>query len=67
METNPSYAIGFVERYLELLSEDDVTASKVLEQFHVIEAAYNEAVKTIAGQRTRLEQIQLNLNGYKKI
>ena len=68
MPTNITYSIGFVEGFLEeLVKEGDAAATAVLEHLHAIETAYSEAIRVIGEQTTKLEEIQLNLSGWKKI
>jgi len=65
------YSLGFVEGFLESLIKQGVEGSEgadeALEHFHTVEKFYMEAIRIAAEQKTKLEEIQLNLNGWKKI
>jgi hypothetical protein len=68
MENKVAYSFGLVEGFLELLlKEGDVTVIAVLENLKVIETAYQQMVTDLAKSRQTLEEVQLNLNGWKKI
>jgi hypothetical protein len=65
---NIGYSFGFVERFLEMMIESGVaTASTSLEHLKTIETAYTELANRAADQETKLNEIQLNLSGWKKI
>jgi hypothetical protein len=68
MENKVAYSFGLVEGFLELLlKEGDVTVIAVLENLKVIETAYQQMVTDLAKSRQTLDEVQLNLNGWKKI
>jgi hypothetical protein len=70
MEGNPtvSYSIGLIEGYLEsLISENQAGADTVLEYLKVIENGYNEQSRKIREYETKLQEIQLNLDGWKRV
>jgi hypothetical protein len=70
MDGNPtvSYSIGLIEGYLEsLISENQAGADTVLEYLKVIETAYNEQSRKIMDYETKLSEIQLNLDGWKRV
>lgn len=61
------YALGMVEGYLESrVAQGGDGAETVLEYFKVIELAYRQKVAELAAQESKLEAIQLNLNGWRK-
>ena len=69
MENNVTvgYALGMVEGYLEgRVALNDDGAATILEYFKVIEQAYKEKNAKVLEQQTKLEEIQLNLQGWKK-
>jgi hypothetical protein len=62
------YSLGFVEGYLEfLVKSGEAGAEDVLEQLKNIEAKYNEKVEECLTYEEKLRNIQLNLDGWKKI
>lgn len=69
MENNVTvgYALGMVEGYLEgRVALNDDGAATVLEYLKVIEQAYIEKNAKVLEQESKLADIQLNLNGWKK-
>lgn len=60
------YALGMVEGYLEgRVAQGGDGAETVLEYFKVIELAYRQKTAELAAQESKLQAIQLNLNGWR--
>ena len=61
------YALGMVEGYLEArVAAGDQAAEQVLEYLKGIEAAYIEKNRVILEQETKLNSIQMKLQGWVK-
>lgn len=64
---NVSYSIGLLEGYLESLAkEGQLGADVALEHLHNIEKVYNETVARARAADIKLNDIQMNLNGWSK-
>ena len=70
MEGNPTvgYSLGFLEGYLKSLAEEgQAGAEEALGYLKVLENAYIEKSSKIIEYETKLAEIRLNLDGWKKI
>lgn len=64
---NVSYSIGLLEGYLESLAkEGQLGADVALEHLHNIEKVYNETAGRERAATVKLNDIQMNLNGWSK-
>ncbi len=68
MENNIGYSLGLVEGYLErLVLEGQEGAETALEHFRNVEKNYMEVSVSLRKSKQTIDEIQLNLNGWRKI